>query len=609
MARREIDREPEDSLESGRVNFAKRILVWSSVTIALMATIIIGFLAFALGSEPERLIPVLVITLVFLTIPPLLRLGVPFRWVRFWFFAIGLGGIQILALHPTTGVMLGYISYLPIFILLSGIVYQTRGVLVIAALSLGIILGSTYFNAQNLPYVMNFATVPEMVTVTARHVSGVIFASVLVIVAMSMFRELLQKLRTARDREQALSVAKTEFLASMSHEVRTPLNAIIGMAEILRTRDLPVQEKRQVETIAEAGHALLDMLNQVLDASRLDARQMSISPEATDMPEFFEGFIRLWGPIAEQKGLAFRMEIEPEIPETLEVDELRLRQCINNLLSNALKFTDEGFILLSARWDVREGSPTRLLVEVTDTGIGMSPDASSRVFAPFEQGDESIERAYGGTGLGLSITRSLARLMGGDLSFKSVAGEGTIFTLTLLGIEADYNANAEDAALMPYALPRTDEEAEAADLAQHGSNTTALPLAASQFRVIVADDIATNRFIAVGYLRTLGVEAIEVENGADAVALVESDPSIDLVLLDRHMPDTDGIWALKQLKANPETRHVAVAIFTAGLSEQDKRHCLALGAIEVLIKPFTIATLRDLVDRLRQNREGACAES
>jgi K+-sensing histidine kinase KdpD len=258
----------------------------------------------------------------------------------------------------------------------------------------------------------------------------------------------------------------------------------------------------------------MEMLNQVLDVARLDSKQMAVSPEPTEMPTFFEGLLRLWSPIAEQKGLSFRMEIDPDIPEMLDVDVLRLRQCMNNLLSNAVKFTDEGFVLLSARWDVRDGSPTRLLVEVTDTGIGMAPDAAKRVFAPFEQVDRRIERSYGGAGLGLSITRNLARLMGGNLTFKSVADEGSIFTLTVLGVESELPQMAEDEIPMMgrYVLSEvTDDPVE--DAATETCDGDGV------FHAVVADDLATNRFIAVSYLRTLGVETEEVENGADAVGI------------------------------------------------------------------------------------------
>ena len=594
-----------------RVNFARRILVWACVTIAIITSMLTMLLVFAVSSDPADIVPVAVAATVLLAFPLLLRLGVSFFLVRFLFFAWVLFAIFYLAISTETGVVLGVLAYLPIFICLAAMIYNTGGVLVITGVSLAIVGVATYYNATILPMTLSFEGVPDILVLTVRHVVGIVLSAVLVIVAMGIFRDLLSRLRNARDKETAASAATSQFLASMSHEVRTPLNAIIGMAEILRTRDLPADEKRQVETIAEAGQALMEMLNQVLDAARLEADSVAFAPEPTEMAEFFESALRLWSPVAEQKGLTFRIGVDPDMPDILELDARRLRQCVNNMLSNAVKFTDEGFAHLTARVDVHDGSPNRLVVEVIDTGIGMSGDAAMRVFAPFEQASETIKRSYGGSGLGLSITRNLARVMGGDLTFKSVQGEGTIFTLTVLATEVapdvdDLDADAQSTVDgdLPYVLPRTDGEA------LPGYTEPVVPMPGSTApppRVIVADDIATNRFVAAGYLRALGVEAIEQENGADAVRMAREDPNIDLILLDRHMPDTDGIWALKQLKSHPATRHIPVAIFTAGLSEQDRRHYLSLGAVDVLVKPFTIAHLRDLLQSLEMDPTDACA--
>jgi two-component system aerobic respiration control sensor histidine kinase ArcB len=588
-------RDETDDFEAGRVGFSRKILVWSSLTIAISASISGMLLVFAVGSTPERVLPTLYTAVLFLIFPMLLRLGVRFRYVRDAFFAFSLIAVLGLGLQGEGGIVSGYASHLPIFICLSGMLYRTRGVIVVAALSALIVIVTGTSDALRAPFEIAMPTGSDVMTTVSRQMVGIGFAAVLVIVAMRIFKDLLARLSAARDEARANSEAKSNFLAGLGHEVRTPLNAIIGMAEILKTEDLKPEQRQKVETITNAGGALLEMMNDILDSAQIEATRMTINPQRQEMADLFEGFLRLWAPIAEQKGISFRMEIADDIPDALLIDPQRTRQCVNNLLSNALKFTDDGSIRLIARWDVRPGSPKRLVIEVQDTGIGMPADAAERVFAPFEQVHKA-DGSYGGSGLGLSITRSLAKLMKGDLTFKSVQGEGTLFTLT---IAAEPAPEEDEEILDLSAITRTNLTTDATGDDGEPENWT------SNAHVLVVDDVETNRFVATGYLSTLGAHVTEAENGQEALDLALS-KSFDLILMDRHMPETDGLWALKQFKMHPKTQNIPIVLVTAGTSEEDARLCREHGASDVMLKPFTLSALHKLLRKLDTDASDAC---
>lgn len=589
----------DDDFEKGRVHFSRRILIWSSLTIAISASISGMLLVFAVGSSPDRVLPTLYTGVLYLLFPMLMRMGVPFIYVRDSFFAFSLLAILALGITGGGGIISGYASYLPIFICLSGMLYKTRGVIIVALLSVAIIGVTGTWDAIRTPFVISMPGAGDVMTTLSRQLVGIGFAAIIVIVAMGIFKDLLSRLSQARDDARAHSEAKSNFLAGLGHEVRTPLNAIIGMAEILKSDDLRPEQRQKVDTITNAGGALLDMLNDILDSAQIEATRMAIHPVRQEMPDLFEGFLRLWSPIAEQKGLSFRMEIDDDIPEALLIDPQRTRQCVNNLLSNALKFTETGHIRLIARWDVRPGSPTRLIIEVQDTGIGMPADAAERVFTPFEQVHDAQKGAYGGSGLGLSITRSLAKLMNGDLTFKSVQGEGTLFTLSIAAEAAPDDEVTFDIPASP--ITRSDF------LANDDPLKTAQDNWVSTASVLVVDDVETNRFVATGYLSTLGATVIEAENGQEALDLALKTP-FDLILMDRHMPETDGLWALKRFKMHPKTRDIPVVLVTAGTSDEDAQHCREQGASDVMLKPFTLSALHKLLRQVEATASDACVK-
>lgn len=338
---------------------------------------------------------------------------------------------------------------------------------------------------------------------------------------------------------QKSSEQKSNFLANMSHEIRTPLNGILGMAQAVQDRPLDNETREMVATMLDSGRMLNVILNDVLDLTKIEAGKLDIAPVQADLPAALHSVARLWKPSLREKKLEFVLDIDPAIPNALEFDPVRVRQCLNNLMSNALKFTSEGSVTLHARVLDGDGEALRTIeISVQDTGIGMSDETQTRLFTPFEQGEADTTRRFGGTGLGLTISRTLATMMGGDIRVESGEGEGSHFFLTFLaGVEV-----VEETA--------ADESDEA---------STSVEQCAEDVRILLVDDVATNRIVARYLLGTVGMEIIEAENGAEAVEILESGDRFDLVLMDMHMPVLDGEQATTRIRAS-SGRHADIPI-------------------------------------------------
>ena len=255
---------------------------------------------------------------------------------------------------------------------------------------------------------------------------------------ISTFRDVTERVNKAATLAEARAAAelavktKTEFLSNMSHEIRTPLNGVLGMAQVLEETSLTASQKSYVETILDSGQSLMTIINDILDLSKIEAGMMELSLMETELRPRLEMFQKVHAITAEKRGLSLDVFVHPNVPETLIVDPVRVRQCVENLVTNALKFTREGGVQVSVSCEQRSESAHKVTVHVVDTGIGMKPEACERVFEPFIQADGSTTRVYGGTGLGLPIARKLARAMGGDIKVCSELGRGAVFTLTFL---------------------------------------------------------------------------------------------------------------------------------------------------------------------------------
>jgi signal transduction histidine kinase/CheY-like chemotaxis protein len=347
----------------------------------------------------------------------------------------------------------------------------------------------------------------------------------------------------ARGEAERAARAKGDFLATMSHEVRTPMNAVLGAAGLLRRTRLNAPQAEYVEMISGAGAVLMNVLNDVLDLSKIEAGRFQILPEPTDLHALVRRCADLWGPQAEAAGLTFDVRIDSSTPATVQVDAARLSQILFNLLSNAVKFTASGEVGLAVEAVAAEGDRMLLTFTVSDTGRGIAPEVMPRLFDAFEQADPSISREFGGTGLGLAISQRLATLMGGRITVRSEPGQGSAFELVL---EAEVG-----------------DGAGASDPSQDGA-----VLLRPGLRILVAEDNAVNRRIVEALLSPLGAAITFAGNGAEALAILQTQ-TFDVVLMDIQMPVVDGVEATRRLRASGgPNAGVPVIALTANVMEE-----------------------------------------
>jgi len=396
-----------------------------------------------------------------------------------------------------------------------------------------------------------------------------------------------QELIREKEAAQAADRAKSEFLAVMSHEIRTPLNSVLGFADLLAETVLDTIQKEQVDMIRRSGDALLVLLNDILDFSRIESGKMPIQPSSVDIRECLRDVVDLYGATAQSKGLGIRVEVADSVPSALCTDPGRLRQILLNLIGNAVKFTPAGEIVVSAKSGSHDPEDGRfpLLVEVTDTGIGIPPDRIIRLFKPFSQADSSTTRRFGGTGLGLAICKRLAELLGGDVSLVKSSPSGSVFALELALVSMPALSESKPAT-GGVAVP-------ANEASRHGGN----------WRLLVVEDNAVNRMLSQRMLLSLGFESDSAENGLAAVKAHEKN-HYDIIFMDLQMPVMDGVEAAGQIRAfeklHPEYPPSRIIALTADAMSGDRQRCLDAGMNDYLSKPIRRPDLSNALEKAVQ---------
>jgi signal transduction histidine kinase/CheY-like chemotaxis protein len=381
-----------------------------------------------------------------------------------------------------------------------------------------------------------------------------------------------QELKQAKDRAEEMSQAKGEFLANMSHEIRTPMNGVIGTLQLLSDTELGPAQQEYVTTAHKSAHSLLTILNDILDLSKIEAGKLNIELIRLDLREIVSELVTLHAMTAEEKVIQLYADIDEQLPQVLIGDPTRIRQILANLISNALKFTEKGHVLIRIRVVSSEGNNADIRMEVEDTGVGIQEEVIGKLFNEFTQADGSTTRKYGGTGLGLAIVKQLVEMMRGQFGVESVPGKGSTFWFEVpLEISAEQSLKQSP-----------DQELELkGQLSGH---------------VLLVEDNPINQMVAQKMLEKIGVESTLAADGQEALNMLEQG-KYDAVLMDCQMPVMDGFEATRSIREQSLLSELPVIAMTANVMEGDREKCLEAGMNDYIGKPVVQADLKKTLAR------------
>ncbi|TGL53149.1 response regulator [Leptospira kemamanensis] len=382
--------------------------------------------------------------------------------------------------------------------------------------------------------------------------------SVLVDVTKSIVYE--KELIEAKKKAEDANKAKSEFLSNMSHELRTPLNAVIGLSLWLMEENPRPEQLENLKNLKFSSESLLSLINDILDFNKIEERLVVIEAIDFNIKEFLKSITTSFQVRANEKLLDFQLDLDPNLPEYIHTDPTRLLQILNNLLSNALKFTQKGSIHLKLKVEPMEEDTIELKFEISDTGIGIEANKLNFIFEKFTQANQDTTRKYGGSGLGLAISKALVELMNGNIAVKSVLGVGSQFSFTL-----------------PCKIGKTNEFITITN----NQNNEVL----KGKIVIVADDISINRSIVIRFLNRWGIKTLEAANGLEVLEIL-SKQTVDLILMDLHMPEMDGYQASVEIRKNQIWKELPIIALTASAQIETRQQIKTVGMNDFISKPF-----------------------
>ncbi len=390
-------------------------------------------------------------------------------------------------------------------------------------------------------------------------------------------------LRKAKEAAEKSLKIKNDFLARLSHEVRTPMNGVIGIADALIHHHADDAINPKLEIIQSSAEKILRIVDDTLNHTKLDAEKLTLELAPASPAKSVENVVKLWEHKALKNNITLTYSIDKSVPETIIFDHFRYEQCLNNLLSNAIKFSPNGKVSVILTTVEKGGQPPRLVLAVKDTGIGMTPDQQEQIFEAYTQADKSIARRFGGTGLGMTITKEIIEFMGGTITLRSKSGQGTVFALTL-PIKA--------------LKAQPEEESSQSLVNQILEDAKPEPTNYSELRILVVDDNTTNHMVVSSLLETLVGEIHIANNGQHAIDILKTTP-IDIVLMDIHMPVMDGIEATLAIRASTEPwADVLIIALTADPQYQQIRLCKNIGMDDALPKPVKLVELLGAFDNV-----------